>query len=190
MPVDIRAWWELIRGTPESDSPPPSPTPLSSSMAPRNDKTKDKGHSFITPRKRPAGQMSSSPPAPSTPTPSTLMHRHTTRPYKSPSVEDDIEESIEPSEDVGAGPTIVAPKAEVRSVMGWKVADRVAVPESAGRLRAGLRSCCIKCAHFYYNFPELQCWRPEGMASCADCLPGKRSCVMVRVPSFPLPGLC
>ncbi|OBT70569.1 hypothetical protein VF21_10435 [Pseudogymnoascus sp. 05NY08] len=127
-----------------------------------------------TPRKRPAVQMSSSPEsqAPATPTPSGVAsaasQARTVRPYRSPEVEDEAEDPDVPESE--------APKDE-RTVLGWKVATRCEVPESAGRLRAGSRLCCVKCAHTYYNFPGQMCWVPSGMVKCADCLRGNHACV-------------
>ncbi|OAF59754.1 hypothetical protein VC83_04045 [Pseudogymnoascus destructans] len=139
---------------------------------------KPKGKALVaTPRKRPAAQMSGSPEsqAPATPVPSGVAsptsRSRTVRPYRSPEVEGEAEE-LEGS----VVPESEAPKGE-RTVLGWKVAARCEVPDSAGRLRAGSRPCCVKCAHTYYNFPGQMCWVPSGMAKCADCLRGNHACV-------------
>ncbi|OAF61852.1 hypothetical protein VC83_01665 [Pseudogymnoascus destructans] len=139
---------------------------------------KPKGKAPVTtPRKRPVAQMSSSPEsqAPATPVPSVVTsstsRSRTIRPYRSPEVEDeaeDLEGSVVPESE--------APKDE-RTVLGWKVAARCEVPDSAGRLHAGSCPCCMKCAHTYYNFPGQMCWVPSGMAKCADCLRGNHACV-------------
>ncbi|OBT50781.1 hypothetical protein VE04_09538 [Pseudogymnoascus sp. 24MN13] len=141
-----------------------------STMAPKN-----KGKALAaTPRKRLAAQMSGSPEsqAPGTPTPSgaasSVSRSRTVRPYRSPSVEDEVEDAVAPEPE--------ALKDE-RTVLGWKLANRCEVPESAGRLRAGSRACCVKCAHTYFNFPSQMCWVPSGMTKCADCLRGNHPCV-------------
>lgn len=142
-------------------------------MAPKN-----KGKVLAaTPRKRLAAQMSGSPEsqAPDTPTPSgaasSVSRSRTVRPYRSPLVEDEVEDAVAPEPE--------APKDE-RTVLGWKLSYRCEVPESAGRLRAGSRVCCVKCAHTYFNFPGQMCWVPSGMTKCADCLQGNHPCVPVR----------
>lgn len=126
----------------------------------------------VTPRKRAADQMSSPvsevPPTP-TPLGSVSSQRpRAVRPYRSPTVED-VPEVEEPAHE------------DYRSVLGWKVARRCPVPESAGRLRAGPRPCCVKCGHTYWNFPAQMCWIPAGMDKCGDCLSGNHSCAQVRV---------
>jgi hypothetical protein len=88
--------------------------------------------------------------APATPVPSSVAsptpRSRTVRPYHSPEVED---EAKEPEGSVV--PESEALKDE-RTVLGWKVAACYEVPDSAGRLRASSRPCCVKCAHTYYNF--------------------------------------
>ncbi|ELR09465.1 hypothetical protein GMDG_08695 [Pseudogymnoascus destructans 20631-21] len=139
---------------------------------------KPKGKALVaTPRKRPAAQMSGSPEsqAPATPVPSGVAsptsRSRTVRLYRSPEVEGEAEEP-----EGSVVPESEAPKGE-RTVLGWKVAARCEVPNSAGRLRAGSRPCCVRCAHTYYNFPGQMCWVPSGMAKCADCLRGNHACV-------------
>ncbi|OBT88262.1 hypothetical protein VE02_02810 [Pseudogymnoascus sp. 03VT05] len=131
-------------------------------MAPNPKGPKLKGAApAATPRKRPAVQMSGSPKsqAPATPTPS--------------GVEDEAED-----------PDVPESKAlkDERTVLRWKVATRCEVPKSAGRLCAGSRLCCVKCAHTYYNFLGQMCWVPSGMVKCADCLRGNHACVPVGQP--------
>ncbi|OBT70539.1 hypothetical protein VF21_10425 [Pseudogymnoascus sp. 05NY08] len=110
--------------------------------------------------------MSGSPP--STPTPSVASSRRApvVRPYVAPSVEEAPEESDVLTTPVGlpAKPVVYS------SVKGWRLAARRPVPPSVGVLVAGPRFCCQKCAHGYYTFPDLQCWVPDSMDSCGDCM--------------------
>ncbi|ELR08577.1 hypothetical protein GMDG_03272 [Pseudogymnoascus destructans 20631-21] len=137
-----------------------------------------KKNPVATPCKRAADQMAGSPEseAPVTPVPSGVAsspsRSRTVCPYGSPEVENAAEEP--------EGSIVPEPEAlkDERTVLGWKVAARCEVPESAGRLRAGSRPCCVKCAHTYYNFPGQMCWVPSGMAKCADCLRGNHACIL------------
>ncbi|ELR05861.1 hypothetical protein GMDG_07634 [Pseudogymnoascus destructans 20631-21] len=129
----------------------------------------------VTTRKRTAAQMLGSPRSKAlvTPTPSRSVSSQrpcAIRPYRSPTVEDGPEEVDDPRSSTNI------PK-EMRTVLGWKVAARCVVPESAGRLRAGPRPCCVKCARTYFNFPGQLCWIPGDLGKCGDCLQGNHQCV-------------
>lgn len=54
----------------------------------------------------------------------------------------------------------------------------------------GPRSCCLRCAKDYVDFPLLHCWHNAGAKDCADCVKKKRPCEQVSFscsPCAPLP---
>ena len=150
----------------------------------------------FVPKKRSVVEMLGSPDreAPMTPTPfgsvtpnqrpgsvASSQRPRAIRPYRSPSVEEEVEEPELP----GSSSAALKLK-EKRRVLGWKLPIRCLVPKSARVLRAGARACCVKCSHTYFNFPDQMCWLPEGLEKCADCLKGNHRCRPVRtLPSLP-----
>lgn len=59
---------------------------------------------------------------------------------------------------------MVISKPEAYSIIGQKISEQIPVPELVGDLVAGPCACCMQYAYVYYNFLDLQCWVPEGLA--------------------------